>query len=353
MSFYLRKSIRVGPFRFNLSKSGVGVSAGIKGFRLGTGPRGNYVHMGRSGLYYRTTLPAKSNDEHQPLLDHPSEILNETELATHAPLEEIESANIFQMTDSSSSDLLNELNSKRKKIRFWPIALILGGVLTAMIPWPAVGIILTTLAIMIAYYYDQLRKTVVLFYELEDDIEPLFNSLHHAAKEMSSCKRVWHIEAEGKVHDKKYHAGADNLVTRKTTTIEIKSPPFVKTNIAVPVIGVGKQKLYFFPDRVLVFENNAVGGIDYKNLNINTYVSNFIEAEKVPRDAQVVGKTWKYVNKKGGPDKRFSDNPEFPIAEYGYIDFTSKTGLNERICLSRTDKAEYFQKAILQLADVR
>ena len=36
-----------GPFRFNLSKSGLGVSAGVPGFRVGTGPRGNYVHMGR------------------------------------------------------------------------------------------------------------------------------------------------------------------------------------------------------------------------------------------------------------------------------------------------------------------
>jgi hypothetical protein len=38
MSLYIRKSISVGPFRFNLSKSGVGVSAGIKGVRFGAGP---------------------------------------------------------------------------------------------------------------------------------------------------------------------------------------------------------------------------------------------------------------------------------------------------------------------------
>jgi hypothetical protein len=29
MGFYLRKSVSVGPLRFNLSKSGVGVSAGV------------------------------------------------------------------------------------------------------------------------------------------------------------------------------------------------------------------------------------------------------------------------------------------------------------------------------------
>nr|MBI7150790.1 DUF4236 domain-containing protein [Pseudomonas aeruginosa] len=55
MGLSVRKSVRVGPFRFNLSKSGIGVSAGIKGLRVGTGPRGNYIHMGRGGFYYRQT----------------------------------------------------------------------------------------------------------------------------------------------------------------------------------------------------------------------------------------------------------------------------------------------------------
>lgn len=56
MGFYIRKSVSAGPFRFNLSRSGLGVSVGVKGFRIGSGPRGNYVHMGRGGLYYRASL---------------------------------------------------------------------------------------------------------------------------------------------------------------------------------------------------------------------------------------------------------------------------------------------------------
>jgi hypothetical protein len=36
MGFYLRKSISVGPLRFNLSKSGIGVSAGVKKQTLGS-----------------------------------------------------------------------------------------------------------------------------------------------------------------------------------------------------------------------------------------------------------------------------------------------------------------------------
>jgi hypothetical protein len=56
MGLYLRKAFRAGPVRFNLSKSGIGLSGGIKGARLGAGPRGTYVHAGRHGLYYRKHL---------------------------------------------------------------------------------------------------------------------------------------------------------------------------------------------------------------------------------------------------------------------------------------------------------
>lgn len=49
MGFYLRKSVRVGPLRFNVSGSGVGVSAGVCGLRVGSGPPCNYVHVGRGG----------------------------------------------------------------------------------------------------------------------------------------------------------------------------------------------------------------------------------------------------------------------------------------------------------------
>jgi hypothetical protein len=46
MGFYVRKAARLGRFRFNLSGSGVGVSVGVTGFRIGMSPRGNYVHGG-------------------------------------------------------------------------------------------------------------------------------------------------------------------------------------------------------------------------------------------------------------------------------------------------------------------
>jgi hypothetical protein len=52
MAFYLRKSFRLGPLSLNLSRRGVGVSAGVTGARIGVDATGReYVHAGRRGLY--------------------------------------------------------------------------------------------------------------------------------------------------------------------------------------------------------------------------------------------------------------------------------------------------------------
>ncbi|MFW6347527.1 MAG: DUF4236 domain-containing protein, partial [Cyclonatronaceae bacterium] len=59
MPFYVRKSLSFGPIRFNLSKSGVGVSAGVTGARVGLNKQGAYFHGGRHGLYYREKLGKK------------------------------------------------------------------------------------------------------------------------------------------------------------------------------------------------------------------------------------------------------------------------------------------------------
>jgi hypothetical protein len=57
MGWTFRKSFKIAPgVRLNLSKSGIGVSAGVKGFRVGTGPRGGYVSAGRGPFRYRKNL---------------------------------------------------------------------------------------------------------------------------------------------------------------------------------------------------------------------------------------------------------------------------------------------------------
>ena len=355
MGFYLRQSVKVGPLRFNLSKSGIGVSAGVRGLRFGTGPRGNYVHMGRYGLYYRKTFPS-ANQLSSPRSDVPQLQNPPIPSNTHEPLQEIESADASQMVDSSSAELLAELNATRKKMRLWPLVTILGtGSLLAT--WQAqapiwalalLGVVVAV-GIFFAVRRDQLAKTVVLFYDFDPEIEKAYQTLHDRASQLAQCAKVWHVEAQGRVHDRKYHAGASSLVRRKPTTIKQAAPPYVKTNISTIAIEVGRQTLHFFPDRILVYASNAVGAVSYQDLQIVSQHSRFIEDESVPSDAKIVDHTWQYVNKNGGPDKRFKNNRRLPMCLYDEIDLSSSNGLNERIQLSRCEVAEGFVNVVQSL----
>lgn len=352
MGFYLRKSINVGPLRFNLSKSGIGVSAGVTGLRFGVGPRGNYVHMGRGGLYYRATLPPSSSPRQSPpRLLPPS--APEIPPGTHAPLEEIESADVTQIVDSSSRELLDELNRKRAKTRLWPFVAVASIVVFGLgvySGWPAwlVGIfaIAAAAGTYAVHTRDALQKTVVLFYDFDTDMEAAYAKLHTAATELANCAAAWHIEASGKVHNRKYHAGASDLVRRKSTSIRREEPPYVKTNIETVAVGVGRQTLHFFPDRVLVYDQNGVGAVGYQELRVEVAATRFIESESVPRDADVIDRTWKYANKSGGPDKRFKDNKELPICRYEEVTLSSHSGLNEVLQLSRCGAGSGFAEAI-------
>ena len=352
MGFYLRKSIKVGPIRFNLSKSGIGVSAGITGFRVGTGPSGNYVHMGRGGIYYRKTLPSGSGRV-TPSTLQPSHV---DETATSVgPMIEIESADVAQMSDSSSTDLLQELRDKKKKVLVEPIVIVGAAIAFCAavaadldsIPLIAVAVV-SAIAAYLARRRDILAKTVVLFYAFDAELEKAYAALHDGASKLAACVGCWHIPASGKVHDRKYHAGASSLVDRKPTKIAHTAPPFLKTNVDTISIGVGRQTIYLFPDRALVYEAGQVGAIGYDQLKLSVAQTRFIE-DSAPSDARVVDRTWRYVNKRGGPDLRFSNNRELPICLYDELHFASSTGLNEIIQVSRCDVGKSLEGALNDL----
>ena len=56
--------------------------------------------------------------------------------------------------------------------------------------------------------------------------------------------------------------------------------------------------------------------------------------------------TWQYVNKNGGPDRRFNNNRQLPIMLYGEVELTTPTGLRWMLQLSRPDVASVMAAAL-------
>ena len=63
MGLRFRKSINIGPLRINFSKSGIGFSLGVKGFRVSRSAKGKMsatASLPGTGLSYVQNLDAKS-----------------------------------------------------------------------------------------------------------------------------------------------------------------------------------------------------------------------------------------------------------------------------------------------------
>ena len=103
-----------------------------------------------------------------------------------------------------------------------------------------------------------------------------------------------------------------HLVSNLPLTRGVAGPRHLRTNIAVPSMTTSRRGLYLLPDRVLVRDGNHYASVTYSELGAEESQQRFIEDGPVPSDSRVLGHTWQYVNKSGGPDRRFNNNRQLP-----------------------------------------
>jgi hypothetical protein len=352
VSFYLRKSVKAGPFRFNLSKSGVGVSVGVPGFRVGTGPRSNYVRVGGGGVQYRSTPRPYTTPEPTWTPPPPPPVAD-------VLLEEVTGASAAELIPTGPGDLVEQLNRAATRWRAFPWAL--GVLALVLLSKPVVGAVLLLPgipALIWLWFQDRARRTVVAFYDVNDAAASWFQSLVDTMEGLAANHGVWRVDASGDVqttYQYKVNAGATTIVSRSAAKVSQKPPSVLATNIAVPSITAGKAGVFFLPDRVLVRDGKHFSDVSYKDLEVTAGPLRFTESGRVPRDAQQVDTTWQYVNVSGGPDRRFKNNRQYPVLLYGELLLASSGGLFWLLQCSRPVSAEelfdVLERAPAELAD--
>lgn len=352
MGFYIRQSVRVGLMRINLSKSGVGVSFGVKGLRIGTGPRGAYIHAGRGGLYYRQRLggtPRTTRNSPQPNAPAP-----------YDPTKFEQVSNIPEnfLVDPDSDQLLHDMNRKHQTPRLLPTAWILSLVLLVL-PcwfwcsgssgwWTFLPLLFSLLLPVGAYLIDENRKSVVLFYDMEPAIVSVYQQVHNAFATLRSCSRIWYVMARADARDPKYHGGATQLTVRYPVFLQKGDLPYIKSNVEIPSLTLQNYaRIAFLPDKVLVITNKSVVMVKYSDLQMQVRLVQYVE-DSAPPDATVVGTTWRYVNRSGGPDRRFANNPQLPICQYEQLEISTVGGLSLCLVFSRQGAAN----ALIQAAQL-
>jgi len=337
VGFYVRKSIKSGPFRLNLSGSGIGVSVGVPGLRIGTGPRGNYVHMGRGGVYYRKTLSGDRRPA--PTMPTPQHGASQAVLSTSALASDSLKGNVLGLTGAEPSEFVEQLNRASRAHASWGWALggtIVGACFVLLRAMPqssseSADPLLLALAAAVAllgavgtyllYAWDSTRRQVPVFYDLEDDVAGRLRWLVEtcdatntagAWEKVASSERLWG-------HNQKVNAGASNLVKREPLRRHMDGPPHLRTNVPVPSFVTGNRGIYLLPDRALLRTPSGYHEVAYAYLSASFNAQRFIEDGAVPPDSTVVDTTWQKVNRDGSPDRRFKANRQLPVALYGEV----------------------------------
>ncbi|MEO0684898.1 MAG: DUF4236 domain-containing protein [Cyanobacteria bacterium J06649_11] len=439
LSFF--RSKKAGPFRINVSSSGIGFSFGVKGARVNFSPRGTFVSIGAKGIYYRKKISSKKEKEKESL---------EVNFVDSSEGQSIGTINVDQLTDIDSQQLVDEIDSKRRKISLltWfgliPSIILLVGlcnqeeektvqvsnevlesyvvitgsrvnirassssssdILSTAIEsnrfkyldeegnWLRVdglestsrvgyvhnslaerqdtlvtvelaeqikerknsdGFLFGTSIFLLGWcallmLFDKRRKTVELYYAFDDDMMKVHKHLTKTFSEFNQSRKKWYYTYSQRTRDRKYFAGASELVKRNKinqVSLDSEPVPYFKCNLEIPSIILGKTEMYFLPERLLIRQGNKFAGLMYKNLDLESTTTRFIEDERVPSDAKVIDQTYKYVNKDGRPDKRFKGNYQIPICLYSQYRFSSDSGVDEVVVTSRLEAMDRFFKVL-------
>lgn len=248
--------------------------------------------------------------------------------SNYCDTKDIQNGIATNMVSDGLNELLEAASSALKikqciDIAFW-ITLVFG------ILFPP--LLLITAILFALKFVVKSKLSINIDYDIDSDYT-LDARIKFMRKVVKSDK-VWRITQTSKVVNKKYSAGANQSVNRVICATNLEAPFPFKTNAKVASFKSGKETLVFMPDKLFIIQGDKIGALNYSDIESSTSTTRFIEEGVLPKDAEVIDKTWQKVNKSGGPDKRFKNNRELPICRYGEIYLSSNNGLNTIIMYS-------------------
>jgi uncharacterized tellurite resistance protein B-like protein len=361
VAFFYRKSFKLGPLRVTASKSGLSTSVGLKGMRVtAAGPRGTYVTLSAGGFQYRKRVDSAP---HTRLTSPPPSSSAESFAPSRAGSDAsgyITTADVGTLAASSADDSLRDIQARVHGFDFFLLYLFLGGGVALLLAvlstqvWPPLALIALTPFVVGGfpiYAWSKERRTARLIYDVDSpDLMERYAIAYQAGAALAASQVIWHIFYAVATGDRKRNAGASRLIQRTPVRCAAGSLPLIECNIEPFSVPVGPQQLLLLPDRLIVHQRGRFASVPYTDLRVDARTAEFVEEERVPGDSPHVRNTWRYVNKSGGPDRRFNDNRQIPVMLYGVLSLQSNSGMNVELQTSSPQAAEAAARALRQLA---
>jgi Protein of unknown function (DUF4236) len=346
-----RRSLKLIPgVRLNLSGSGASMSLGARGFHYTVSARGVRTTVGIPGTGLSWSEYRRFHCVRSQSLSRPGPALGHSD-----PLDSgttIQSAPIGSIAARSTSELIPILDQLHKRWRLSRATLVVAVFLVLLGISCNAPVFFAASAAVVALVWpgalivDRSRRSLRLQYDLDSNAQSRVNLFNDAFALLKRSRGLWHVTWETATTDRKHHAGASLLMRRKDLRCGQGRPNLIRGDCSFPFFRFPKQTLYFAPDSILVFSPDSVSALNYRDIEVTARETRFVEDEHPPADATIIANTWQYVNRDGGPDRRFAANRMLPVCLYGEIDLKSSGGLNERIQCSQAETAINFARSI-------
>lgn len=347
MGLRFRKSINLGGFRINISKSGIGYSFGVPGMR--------YTKKAKGGTRTTLSIPGTGlsyiKDSKQTSINNKP---SNNECNYSHKHEDIYS----EITDSSPHQLIDKMNETTKKnqflltikifcgiIAFIGFAFFYGGVTgTYHIAIGIVGLIVL-LGTLISLLFIPKSALIELNYTFDNsESEASFNELLSAIENLKDSERIYEIDYANVHNDWKNHAGAQASINRKN--IKIADVKLFKSKYNIQSINVQDKKIIFLPDIIAIMQNGKWFAIKWQQFKLAIDTTIFMETERIPSDVIILGYTYLHPNKDGSPDKRYANNPKIAKCQYSIVGFETTNGLDVVLMISNQNIAQALYNAL-------
>lgn len=373
--------------RLNISKGGVSTSFGVRGATITTGKRGTYLNTGfpGTGIYNRQRIIGGRNLKGNQLvtpditlkgekphssfgvisiigtvvlfliysfgnLEHPFLVLGiawiviigfDFLFSNTTSSNRKSNKNVEQIYEAELSSANNEIINTKDPIK--------KGILNSYISCLNLSkkanekeVVIKALKKKIEKqnklkYQEQLDKYEKEFKELEDELssvqfnadeeltdieEQSFRELSNSFEGVISSQKKWIIS--NSITNTESKSSSDTLLSRQVVDFFMGSFAFIKSEFDIPILTDNNDSYYLYPKFLIKASTPTKFELfPLKSLSIQGSMSRFIEDQDIPSDSKIIDYTYKYVNKDGSPDKRYSYNPRRSVVSYGEISFPS------------------------------
>ena len=141
------------------------------------------------------------------------------------------------------------------------------------------------------------KYNIELLYEMDDDSRRKYSYLNDFLAEISKNNKLWQVDFLTCVYNAKFSTYEGKNIIRHKVNITCEMPWYISCNIDVFCLNLKNEKIYFMPDKMIIFKK--CGGIkikSYNNMKLDFSLIDFSESEPVPRDAEIVRPAWEYIS---------------------------------------------------------